>query len=108
MLAFTHHRVLAAAYHRNNSGNRKALDALFAKPDEAQQLVLRTGADFVAICMVQAELDHLRSFAPEGLASVLTDGHVPEWLEEVSPPKALLRLYRVRSGAGLNEKSVTQ
>ena len=96
MLALTQHSVLAAAYHRNNRGNRAALDILFAEPAIAEKLARDASADYVGICMGKAELGLIRKFAPQGLAIRLAAGETPSWLEEATPSGAHLRLFRVR------------
>ncbi len=84
LLAHTHHSVLAAAYHRNNTGNKKALDILFALPSTARALAISTGAQYVAVCMGASERRLLRKFAPFGLATKLADGKIPAWLDQTT------------------------
>lgn len=97
MLAHTHHSVLAAAYHRNNAGNRKALDILLAPEATAETLARAARADYIAICMGVSERGLLKKFAPGGLATRLAEGVTPSWLEEYSAPNALLRVFKLRS-----------
>ncbi len=50
ILALTHHSVLAAAYHRNNAGNRKVFDLFTADPDKASSLMRESGIRYIVFC----------------------------------------------------------
>jgi hypothetical protein len=77
----TPHSVLAAPYHRNNHGNRTALDAFLAEPDVAQQILRANNVTYVAICPGLTETDALASRAPQSLAAALIHGEPPHWLK---------------------------
>lgn len=81
LLALTPHSVLAAPYHRNNHGNRTALDAFLAEPDVAQQILRANDVTYVAICPGLTETNALEPRAPQSLAAALIRGEPPNWLK---------------------------
>lgn len=91
LLARTPHGVVAAPFHRNEHGNRLALDAFRAAPEAAQAIVKSAGARYVAFCPGINDLEMYHAIAPDGLGASLDDGKVPAWLE----PLALNSPYRV-------------
>ena len=100
LLAFTPHGVFAAPYHRDNAGNRLAIDALMATPDEARAIVEKAGATYIAVCATSGQAKVMTARAPHGLAAMLLAGQTPDWLEPValaSPQK----VFRVRQPWGL-------
>jgi len=99
ILAHTHHRVLAAPYHRNTSGILLALDAFMGTADEAHRIVRERYVGLVAVCRGNAETHALAEWAPAGFLAAVVGGNVPAWLEKlpVSEGQAL-DIYRVRPG----------
>ena len=81
LLALTPHGVLAAPYHRNNHGNRAALDAFLADPDVARRILRANHVAYVAICAGLPETDALATRAPHGLAAALSRGETLNWLK---------------------------
>ncbi|MDE2578578.1 MAG: hypothetical protein KGL46_07235 [Hyphomicrobiales bacterium] len=96
LIAQTHHGALAAPYHRNNHGNRIALDALMARPDAAQAIVQQSGANYVAVCPAMGQLRTIIAEAPQGLAATLVAGQTPGWLDKLdtSGPNLVFRVKR--------------
>jgi hypothetical protein len=80
LLAHTPFSVLAAPYHRNNHGNRLALDLFIAEPVEAEKLMRESGAIYLTVCSGLGETRVLGRLAPHGLAAELEQGRVPYWL----------------------------
>lgn len=80
LLALTPHSVLAAPYHRNNHGNRAALDAFLSEPDFARQILHANNVTYVMTCAGLRETDALAARAPHGLAAALIAGKTPNWL----------------------------
>ncbi|MCI4680054.1 hypothetical protein K9U39_14440 [Rhodoblastus acidophilus] len=81
LLAQTSLSVLAAPYHRDNHGNRLALDILRSPPALAESLARKAGAKYVLLCWAKpSDEAALREMAPDGLGAELTRGHVPGWL----------------------------
>ncbi len=95
ILAFTPHSVLAAPYHRNNYGNRIAIDALIGSDARAKDIVARRGVDFVVTCPGLSELRIYDARAPGGFSAALKRGESPAWLERL-PGEGPLDIYRPR------------
>lgn len=96
MLHQTAHRVLNGPYHRNNEGNRAALDLLMALPADGEAGARALGIDYVAFCPGNPETQALAQWAPTGLVKTMLDGQIPDWLESVAGSEtAPLRIFRV-------------
>lgn len=95
LLAHTAHQVLAAPYHRNNHGNRLAIDIFLSPPDAARELVRQSHATYLAICPGARQLDVMRRRAPGGLGDQLTQGAAPDWLTPLSVAGTPFRIFRV-------------
>lgn len=80
ILALTPHTVLAAPYHRDNHGNRVALDAFLAAPDDAHEILRANGVTYVVDCRGFGELSALAKRAPASLAAQIVAGTPPAWL----------------------------
>lgn len=96
LLAFTHHSVIAAPYHRNNSGNRLSIDAFMATPADAHKIAASSGADYLVACPAMKRLEIMAKRAPEGLAAALIAGRIPEWLEPIETKAQPNAIYRIR------------
>ncbi len=96
ILVHTPHSVVAAPYHRNQGGNKIALEGFLAPPDEAEAIVRSTGARYVALCLGKAEMPLLTREAPHGLAASLSAGTVPSWLQAVPLSGTPYRVFQVR------------
>lgn len=83
ILAFTPHSVFAAPYHRDNHGNRIAIDAFLAAPPEARSILRKASAGLILWCASGKMGAELVERAPSGLAAALASGNVPEWLEKI-------------------------
>jgi hypothetical protein len=87
ILLTTHHKALAAPYHRNNKGNLAAYQIFLLPQAEAKARVASLGANYVAICKRSAEVTILSREGPKGLMADLEAGRVPAWLEPMPTPK---------------------
>jgi hypothetical protein len=96
LLALTPHSVLAAPYHRNNHGNRVALDSFLAPTDEARAIVIANGARYVAICSGLGETAVLGARAPRSLAAALVDDRIPDWLQPIPAANTPYKIFKVR------------
>ena len=99
LLADTHLSVLAAAFHRDNAGNRFAFDMMLADPSTAETLAVGRGVTYVLTCPGLTETDRLASRAPHGLAAALLAGHIPGWLREMPMAGTPYRVFRVSPDA---------
>jgi hypothetical protein len=98
ILAFTPHGVLAAPYHRNNYGNRIAIDAMIGNDERARDIVARRGVTYVVTCPGLSELRIYDGRAPQGFSAALKRGEPPAWLEPLAAQdaQAPLKVYRPR------------
>jgi len=95
MLAFTHHAVVAAPYHRNQEA---VLDAFhfFNQPIEAARGILQArGIGLVVICPAMAEIRGFVDHAPDSFVSLYAKGKLPPWLVDQSLPGSPLKIYAV-------------
>jgi hypothetical protein len=99
ILVATAHSVLAAPYHRNNAGNRTALDALTGDEATAANIIRDRKIGYVAICVGAAATERLASRGSHSLVRQLLDGTAPNWLEPIGQ-SGPIRAWRVRSPAG--------
>ncbi|MCB1541621.1 MAG: hypothetical protein KDJ25_12535 [Rhodoblastus sp.] len=96
LLAFTHHSVVAAPYHRNNAGNRLSIDTFLASPEEARGIAVSSGADYLVACPLMKRMEILAKRAPHGLAAELIAGRAPGWLEPLDIQAQPNTIYRIR------------
>ncbi len=94
VLAFTHHSVVVAPYHRLSLKILAAHQAFNAPPSLAEPRVRALGADYVVDCATYPVFLDAGSF---GLR--LRKGPAPAWLQTLSKPGAALTIYRVRAPA---------
>ena len=84
LLARTPHGIISAPFHRNEHGNRLAIDAFRADPAAAEAIVRGSGARYVVFCPAINDIELYKDLAPHGLAAELDAGHVPNWLQPLS------------------------
>ena len=96
ILAYTPHTVVAAAYHRNNDGNRLLIETMLAPPDKARALAERSHAAVLAFCPFGAEITQYVKAAPGGLAAALARGEPPPWLTRMGDRAAPIAIYAIR------------
>lgn len=94
--AYTNHASVAAGYHRNNRGNRVAIEVFTSDDATARNLTTANGARYVVVCPGLSEMTLLIKMAPGGLAARLKAGDAPNWLEPLSKDGDALRVFRVR------------
>lgn len=89
------HAVLAAPYHRNQTGNLAMLDMFLAVPAEAKIKMAAHGIDYVAFCPGAPERYRYAQRAPHGLAAMLAANEPPDFLRRIPLPGTDLAVYRV-------------
>jgi hypothetical protein len=95
LTGMTPHHVVAAVYHRNNSGNLAMYHFFLSPPERAEDLAEKWGIDYVAICDDNLHEDGLAPYRKGSLAEALQNGGpVPSWLEPI-PTGGAIRLYRI-------------
>jgi hypothetical protein len=87
ILLTTNHKVMAAPYHRNNSGNLAAYQIFLMPQGRAKQRALSLGANYLAICNRSAEVSTLSRESPRGLMADLQAKRIPKWLTPLPQPK---------------------
>jgi hypothetical protein len=81
ILRFTPHRVLAAPYHRNQSGMLTELHIGLSTPGEAEAFLRGAKVDVLAFCPTDPQTQSLMRLKPDGLYAQLSKGIVPPYLE---------------------------
>jgi hypothetical protein len=94
LLAHTGMSVFAAPYHRNNDGNRFALSAFLAPPQQARVMLEARQADYVAICPGLPETSRLARRQPDSLAALI-QGSPSLWLVQIPLTGTAFQLFRV-------------
>lgn len=95
LLAFTPHAVVAAPYHRAERGVRAAFDFFNGPIGAAREILRERGVTLVVICPDMPEMRGQPDAAADGFVRLFAAGTLPGWLEEISPPDAVLRVFRV-------------
>jgi hypothetical protein len=90
VLAFTPHTALIAPYHRISHEIVETLQAFDTATDPAEAKVRALGATYVVDCRALP-----LSARPGTLGAQLRAGAPPAWLEPLSPPGAILSIWRV-------------
>lgn len=95
ILLRTNNAIIGTGHHRNVRGMELVMHAFVAPPDQAHHIVMSTAATFLLIVPSGEVLRYLH-YEPNGLASQLLRGKIPEWLTPVPlPGLKYLRLYRI-------------
>jgi hypothetical protein len=96
LTAHTKVSVLGAPYHRNNHGNRAALDILRSRPAVAENLARKARAKYVLLCWgTPADVAADRAMGPDGLAAQLSQNKVPGWLRRLNVDGTIFRAYEI-------------
>lgn len=81
ILRFTHHRVLAAPYHRNQGGMLTELHIGLSQSDEAPAFLRGSGTTVIAFCPSDSQTKMLIDTKPDGLYAALERGEIPSYLK---------------------------
>ncbi len=101
ILLHSRHSVIATGHHRNQGAMRTVIDAFLSAPADAERGVRASGARYVVICNLARETEIYRANSKGGLAAVLHDGRVPDWLTPVpTPGSGAIRMYRIAPPSG--------
>ena len=95
LLALSHHRILAAGYHRNARPMGELIRAFTGDEATAHAIVRRHGVGYVLVSPRSNEADLYVQLAPHGLMAELRAGRPPAWLQPVPLGASGLRLWRV-------------
>jgi len=95
LLRFTPHSVLAANYHRNQTGMIATLKIAMAKPQDALPMLEAQGISYVLLCKGDPLVDLMKTRYPDGFLARLGDGDVPGYLEEIPQRSGDLHIYQM-------------
>jgi hypothetical protein len=95
LLRFTPHSVLAANYHRNQSGMIATLKIAMAKPQDALPMMEAQGVNYVLFCDDDPLVDLMKARYPDGFLAQLGKGDVPGYLEEIPQQGDGLHIYQM-------------
>ncbi len=96
ILAYTHHSVLAAPYHRNADGNLASLRFFDASPVEALVIARATDTRYVVLCLTSPEVVDDAQRRPDGVAALVLRNDPPEWLRPTGADAGPVRVYELR------------
>lgn len=95
ILAYTHHSVVGAPYHRNQAGLIDTIN-FFNRPLDSVRDILRTrGITLVVTCAALPEMQG--GFDPDkgSFVRLAQKGELPAWVHRISKKGAVLQIYRV-------------
>lgn len=96
MLVYTHHQVVATGHHRNAGGMKEVLTGLTAPTDRARDIVFGSGAEYLALCRGENEVNRYRRLYPNSLINDLLANRPPAWLQRVQMrPGESIMVYRI-------------
>ncbi len=96
LLLFTPHGVVGAPYHRNQQGLADTLKFFNMPLDEARFILEQRGISLVVTCPYLPEMNGFADADENAFVRRFRDDALPDWLEDVSLPGAVLRVYAVR------------
>jgi hypothetical protein len=90
------HAVIATGHHRAEAAMRDVIVVFSGEISNAQSIIKRHNADYVAMCSDLAEVNFYADANPDGLAATLIADEAPEWLEpvEMDAPEEF-RVWRI-------------
>ncbi len=93
-IAATHHRLVAAPYHRNNMGNAAMYRFYLSTPAQAHRIARQWHARYVVFC--SGQFGALGAQDRQSLDHALATGQRPDWLQPIDTGPSSLQLYAVR------------
>ena len=97
ILRFTHHRAIAAPYHRNQAGLLAEIRSSLADPAEAVAILKDANVTHIAFCKSDPQISLSIREAKNGLYANLAKGEIPQYLELIDETaQNALQIYRVR------------
>lgn len=105
-IAGTHHRLIAAPYHRNNAGNAAMYRFFLSDPDAAHGIAEALSANYVIWCGAGfGGLGPALEGDPRRLIFALRSGHPPAWLTPLSTGTGPIVIYGVQHGLSTRPRS---
>lgn len=97
VLRFTHHRAIAAPYHRNQAGLLAEIRSSLADPAEAEAILKDANVSHIAFCKSDPQISLSIRESENGLYANLAKGKIPQYLELIDETaQNALQIYRVR------------
>ena len=93
LIVKTSHSVEAASYHRNGEAILNVLSFFEGAQQEAKAIAMKRDADYVVICREDAPINAKN--AEPSMADAIMMNQLPQWLEWISKPEALLSVLKV-------------
>jgi len=97
VLAYTHHSVVGAPYHRNQAGLLDTFRFFNGPPGAAREIARKRGLDLVVICPFMTEMGGVGTTEPDALLNRFGNGDLPDWLTEIPQKDSALRVFRINS-----------
>ncbi|RSV15562.1 hypothetical protein CA236_14395 [Sphingomonas sp. ABOLG] len=96
LIATTHHRGVGSGYHRSPTVIATVIQAFTGSPERAREIVMASGASYLAGCPGLSETEIYRRDFPEGFWARLQAGERFDWLEpvETGTPALAWRVIR--------------
>jgi hypothetical protein len=95
LIATTRHTAIAGGYHRNAAAMHKVLASFTGTPEQAEAIVRRAGATYVAGCPGFSETNLYRYYAPRGFWARLERGERFDWLRPIAMSGSPVLVWRV-------------
>ena len=92
ILRYTHHHILSAPYHRNQSGMLAEIKASISTNNEAREILNEANATILVFCNTDPQVSVSKRKAPDGFYANMSNGEVPDFLKplELSTSQALV------------------
>ncbi len=84
LIATTHHRGIGSGYHRSPTVIAAVIKAFTGSPERSRDIILASGASYVAGCPGLNETDLYRDRYPNGLWARLEHGERFDWLQPIA------------------------
>lgn len=99
ILLYTHHSVVGAPYHRNQAGLIDTINFFNRPIDSVRDILTRRGISLVVNCPYLPEMQGAFDPDPGSFVDLSGRNALPSWLKPISPPDAVLQVYRVEPPA---------
>lgn len=88
--------VVGAPNHRNETGLRDTFRFFNGGETEAREILDKRGIDTVVLCTGLPELEGFQGADDRSIVTLLKQNRVPDWLEEIGDPDAVIRVFELR------------
>lgn len=95
LIATTAQKAISGGYHRNAGAMHAVLAAFTGTPADAERVIRRSQANYVAGCPFLNETEAYKHVAPDGLWARLERGERFDWLRPIAIPGSSVLAWRV-------------